>query len=192
MLRGTRIIQGDELHLMMHIVQTCGTICYSHGFQPIQVPNIWENATFIHKPGMRYIFPDKKGRECCLVPEATAPLIEAWNAGKLDDDKVFYIQRCYRYERPQAGRYREFTQFGVEAFNDECVKDVLKECLDVLGVAYAFHENVQRGIDYYTDDGYEAECEALGAQKQIAGGGRYKEGSGWAIGVDRIALALKD
>lgn len=50
---------------------------------------------------------------------------------------------------------------------------------------------MKRGLTYYVDDGFEAECEKLGAQKQIAGGGRYAEGIGWAIGVDRLLLATK-
>ena len=49
---------------------------------------------------------------------------------------------------------------------------------------------MRRGLAYYTEDGFEAGCSRLGAQKQIAGGGRYAEGIGWAIGLDRLALAL--
>ena len=50
-------------------------------------------------------------------------------------------------------------------------------------------ESVKRGLSYYTEDGFEVEVENLGAQKQIAGGGRYQQGIGWAIGVDRLILA---
>ncbi len=45
------------------------------------------------------------------------------------------------------------------------------------------------GIGYYVEEGFEAECACLGAQKQVAGGGRYTEGIGWAVGVDRLMLA---
>jgi histidyl-tRNA synthetase len=44
------------------------------------------------------------------------------------------------------------------------------------------------GLSYYVEDGFEAEVAALGAQKQVAGGGRYREGIGWAIGLDRLIL----
>lgn len=49
--------------------------------------------------------------------------------------------------------------------------------------------NVQRGLSYYVGDGFEAEASWLGAQKQVAGGGSYTEGVGWAIGLDRLDLA---
>jgi len=110
--------------------------------------------------------------------------------------KIFYIQRCYRYERPQAGRYREFTQAGVEILGgsqddkEEAVSS-LRACLDKLGLSYMFNAAVKRGLSYYVEDGFEAEVATLGAQKQVAGGGRYAEGIGWAIGVDRVMLALQ-
>ncbi|XLM22135.1 hypothetical protein MKD33_10245, partial [Chromobacterium piscinae] len=53
---------------------------------------------------------------CCLIPEATA-LFQERSKEFLDgrrEAKFFYVARCYRYERPQAGRYREFTQLGCE------------------------------------------------------------------------------
>ena len=64
-----------------------------------------------------WTFEDRGGRKVCLVPEATGMVQELWNTG-LDRTmrkpaKLFYVARCYRYERPQAGRYREFTQIGV-------------------------------------------------------------------------------
>lgn len=111
--------------------------------------------------------------------------------------RVFYIQRCYRYERPQTGRYREFTQAGIEILGGKDKGDTeeaissLRACLDKFGVPYNFNPAVKRGLTYYVEDGFEAEVESLGAQKQVAGGGRYAEGIGWAIGVDRMMLALE-
>lgn len=69
---------------------------------------------------------------------------------------------------------------------------LLRRLLDDSGVEYALDDNVRRGLGYYTEAGFEARCERLGAQKQIAGGGRYAEGIGWAIGLDRLLLALED
>lgn len=169
------------------------------------LPAIWLEETFIKKAGpelgkQMYTFPDKKGRRICLIPEATGVVQEEWNrAWKFDKKKpyrIFYIQRCYRYERPQKGRYREFTQAGVEILGgnpEETTKEakqLLKDSLDVLGVAYEFKTTVKRGLNYYVESGFEAEAPQLGAQKQIAGGGRYKEGVGWAIGIDRLLLCL--
>ena len=67
----------------------------------------------------------------------------------------------------------------------------LTGALDAVGVSYSFNDSVKRGLSYYVEDGFEAECAVLGAQKQIAGGGKYCEGVGWAIGIDRLLLALE-
>lgn len=138
------------------------------------------------------------GQDVCLIPEGTAIIQSLWNDGwsksMRKPARLFYVSRCYRFDRPQRGRYREFTQFGVEILGNkdgdrEEAISLLGECLKAVGVDYRLVDQVQRGIGYYVDDGFEAECDALGAQKQIAGGGRYPEGIGWAIGVDRVMLA---
>lgn len=164
------------------------------------MPSLWGQQTFIDKGGPEIIrqmwaFQDKGNRDVCLIPEATGPLQEMWRdewSKTNKSKKLFYTQRCYRYERPQMGRYREFTQFGIEVLG-ECdidIKELLRNALDDLDIDYEFRDNVKRGLGYYTEDGFEAECSSLGAQKQIAGGGRYPEGIGWAVGVDRLMLAL--
>jgi histidyl-tRNA synthetase len=146
-----------------------------------------------------WTFPDRKGRNVCLVPEATGMVQELWQRDwsrrMSKPARLFYVARCYRYERPQRGRYREFTQFGIEMLGApedtsraETVA-LLRQCLDATGVDYQFKDGIRRGIGYYVEDGFEAECESLGAQKQVAGGGRYPEGVGWAVGIDRLLLA---
>src|SRR5690606_12107056 len=91
------------------------------------------------------------------------------------------------------GRYREFTQFGIEALGPnvsrEDVIDLMKACLEELGIPYTFNPKVRRGLRYYIDAGFETECAALGAVRQLGGGGRYAEGVGWAFGVERLLLA---
>ena len=145
-----------------------------------------------------WAFQDKGGRDVCLIPEATGLIQELWRdkwQGMGKPMKLFYVSRCYRYERPQAGRYREFTQFGVEYLGGSSptdrseVVDLLRTCLDAAGVDYVLNDAVKRGLTYYVEEGFEAECAKLGAQKQIAGGGRYAEGIGWAIGLERLLLA---
>lgn len=145
-----------------------------------------------------YCFKDKGDRDICLIPEVTA-VVQRWfkdNERSLKKPtKVFYVSRCYRYERPQSGRYREFTQFGVEILGDKSgqdateIRDVLKQCMDALGLEYEFKESVKRGLSYYVEDGFEVECPKLGAQKQVAGGGRYDVGIGFGIGIERVILA---
>jgi len=148
-----------------------------------------------------YFFKDKGNRDICLIPEATAIIQKLYNDSLSKNMKrpiqLFYEQKCYRYEKPQEGRYREFTQFGIEILgNIEGDKDtairLLKECISIFGELdkdFFFKENIKRGLNYYIEDGFEIECPYLGAQKQVAGGGRYKEGIGWAIGIDRLIIA---
>lgn len=172
------------------------------GFQEVILPLLWETETWIERSGSEiqeqlWNFQDKGGREVTLIPEATAIIQkmydESWSKSLPKPIKLFYITRCYRYERPQEGRYREFTQVGVEILGpgdyEQEAKTLLRKCLDTLEVAYEFDEEIKRGLTYYTRDGFEARCDILGAQKQVAGGGTYKQGCGWAIGLDRILLA---
>ncbi len=169
------------------------------------MPSIWEQETFLKKAagspvlGQMWNFKDKGERDVCLIPEVTGIIQEmyreTWEKSLPKPIRIFYVSRCYRYDRPQKGRYREFTQFGVEILGDKVdaqeTKDLLKFCLNSFGGKFDFVDSVKRGLSYYVEDGFEVECQALGAQKQIAGGGRYAEGVGWAIGVDRLVLALE-
>jgi histidyl-tRNA synthetase len=154
---------------------------------------------------MMWTFQDQGGRDCCLIPEVTGLIQETWReewrgqaaqaqrcAPAKATRNVFYVQRCYRYERPQAGRYREFTQLGIEMLGSTDTaraQELLRLCLDRIGLAYRFEGAVRRGLTYYVEDGFQACIDSLGAQKQVAGGGAYAEGVGWAIGVDRLVLA---
>jgi histidyl-tRNA synthetase len=80
--------------------------------------------------------------------------------------------------------------------------DVVRQLLDRSGLVYELDPTLVRGLDYYTRTVFEFECERLGAQSGIGGGGRYDglieqlggpptPGCGWALGVDRIAIALE-
>ena len=182
----------------------CGGDFTAEGFGEIILPALWERRTFDEKAAgspvlsQMWAFQDKKGRNVCLIPEATGVIQELyreqWERTLPKPIRHFYITRCYRYERLQAGRYREFTQVGVEALGPDVSKaeavSVLRKCLDEFGLSYTFVPAVKRGLTYYVEDGFEVECDQLGAQKQVAGGGRYPEGIGWAIGLDRLLLAL--
>lgn len=207
MLRGTRIITGREARLYTEAIDTLRTTALCYGFDEVIIPSLREQSTFVDKAGAEilnqmYTFQDKKGRDICLIPEVTAIIQEEfrtnWKVWK-KPVKVFYINRCYRYERPQAGRYREFTQFGVELLGEPQPEQAgflgnLAQIMvgKIIGNEYVFNKAVKRGLSYYIEDGFEIECPILGAQKQVCGGGRYAEGIGFAIGVDRLLLAKQE
>lgn len=183
---------------------SCGGIFIVLGFNEVILPAIWETETFLNKlgsekEGQMWTFRDKGDRNCCLIPEATGIIQEMWrndwSKSQPRPMKIFYVTRCYRYERPQAGRYREFTQVGVEILGGQPPDDIdlakrsLSQIMGQFKLNWRFVDSVKRGLAYYVEDGFEVECKDLGAQKQIAGGGRYAEGVGWAIGLERLLLA---
>lgn len=197
---------GEEAADFREITDRLCGIAQDAGYQEVVIPSLWEQKTFIDKAGeevcgQMYTFKDKKDRNICLIPEVTAIIQEQyrneWSKSMPKPVKVFYVQRCYRYEKPQKGRYREFTQFGIECLGDEgdpnstqLVRWLLSKMLaSVVPSGWEMLDGVKRGLNYYTEDGFEAEVECLGTQKQVAGGGRYDEGVGFAIGLDRILLA---
>lgn len=149
-----------------------------------------------------WIFKNKDNKECCLIPEVTGVLQKKFKENwffeyKNKPLKLFYVNRCYRYETPQKGRYREFTQMGIEILGGKDrelyeaeSKEILLGILKDFDLNFEFNNSVSRGIGYYIKNGFEVECKDLGSQKQIAGGGMYDEGVGWAIGVDRLLIAL--
>ncbi|WP_046166490.1 ATP phosphoribosyltransferase regulatory subunit [Chromobacterium vaccinii] len=176
------------------------------GAEEAILPALWGQDTFVAKAGgseilgQMWAFPDRKGRACCLIPEATALFQERSRAflnGRREAG-FFYAARCYRYERPQAGRYREFTQLGYEYLGPDpaaAFERSLTLCrgfLDSLGLRYELDGMAKRGLSYYLNgEGFEMRAPELGAQKQLAGGGAYREGAGFGIGLERLALALE-
>ena len=204
MVKGTKILMGEEAARQTRAIDALRRVMLEEGFEEIVIPSLWEQETFVQKAGpeilgQMYAFKDKGDRDICLIPEVTAIIEqlyrEGWDKSKKKPIKLFYVSRCYRYERPQEGRYREFLQFGVEILGGksggdraECER-LLKKCLAGFDLDYVFNVSVKRGLDYYVEDGFEVECANLGAQKQVAGGGRYSTGIGFAIGVDRVLLS---
>lgn len=197
--KGTRIILGNEkrelINLMIDILK-------EEGFKEISVPIIQSQEIFEGKVGeenknLMYNFKDRGNRELCLAPEYTAVIQKLSNTTfkKEKDVKLFYVQECFRGEKPQAGRYRQFTQLGVEilnpSFSEEYVEYLSKLAMCMLNESsikkFDLTIGVKRGLDYYKEGkGFEISCEELGSSKQVCGGGEYNGGVGFAIGIDRI------
>jgi histidyl-tRNA synthetase len=199
-VRGVRIITGQEAQQRRMHLGRLAEVAQAYGFEELILPAIEPSSLYVDKAGpevlgQMYVFRDRKGRELCLRPEGTATVQaiarEHW---KGQEKRVWYFERCYRYERPQAGRYREFFQFGVEWLNPrtDAPREVLIEMAGHMlkGTDAVLSDGVKRGLSYYTGDGFEFVCEKLGAQKQVCGGGPYEGGIGFAIGFDRMMLAL--
>ena len=202
--KGTRILFGDESKRKRTLLNKMIEILESYGYQEIMIPIIQKQETFLSKVGgenqkMMYNFKDLGDRDLCLAPEYTAVIMkmskEVFKFNK--DVKMFYIGECFRGERPQSGRWRQFTQLGVEVINPskDYSEEMTKIAIELVGLVtdrYEVNSDVVRGLDYYKEGkGFEITCHELGSSKQVCGGGEYEGGSGFAIGVDRILLLKK-
>jgi histidyl-tRNA synthetase len=282
------------------------------GYEPIQTPAFEDTDLFERGVGKStdivqkemFTFEDKGGRSLTLRPEGTAPVARAYlehGMHKMAQPvKLSYVGPFFRHERPQAGRYRQFHQLGVEAIgtdspladaevitlladllsevgvpgvqlklgslgslearrayleelraylrkhkrglskgvreridlnplrafdaDDEGTREVMagapvlverlegedaehfaevRALLDASGIDYQIDGSLVRGIDYYTRTIFTFDCDVLGAQSELGGGGRYDglieqlggpatPAVGWACGIERILLALDE
>jgi histidyl-tRNA synthetase len=315
--RGTRDFTPEEMEKRRYIEQNMAATFTSFGYGEIQTPTFENLELFTAKSGDSivnelYAFTDKGGRELALRPELTAPVIRCY-VERLQMEpkplKLFYFGNCYRYDRPQKGRYREFQQAGCEiigvaseeaiaellalaftllknvglknvrinignlsiinaifkrlnlladdqkillplidkslfddlkvalrdcgvsekdaekfmsvlqtsevseirsfiAHDPDAIKElnVMETILDLLKNAFHITEygiklSIVRGLDYYKGLVFEIDAPALGAEKQLCGGGSYElvslfggtevSTSGFAVGFDRTILALE-
>ena len=202
--KGTRIVFGETARNKRRLLNQMIEIMESYGYQEMMIPVIQLTETFASKVGeennnMMYTFTDRGNRDICLAPEYTAVVQQLSNETfKMTKNvKLFYIGECFRGEKPQAGRYRQFTQFGVEVINptQDMTDEMLEIATKLIELAtdnYEVNLDATRGLDYYKGGkGFEIACPELGAQKQICGGGSYEGGVGFAIGVDRLILTTK-
>lgn len=197
--KGTRILFADSAKNKRALINKMIEVLESYGYQEIMIPVIQLSETFESKVGeennnMMYNFTDRGNRDICLAPEYTAVVQQlAKETFKMTKNvKMFYIGECFRGEKPQASRWRQFTQFGVEVLNptkdytDELL-EIATKLIELVTDNYEVNLDATRGLDYYTGGkGFEISCPELGAAKQICGGGSYEGGVGLAIGVDRL------
>lgn len=194
--KGTRILLGNDkrkkINYMIDILDELG-------YTEIIIPVIQLQSTFIGKVGeennnLMFNFKDRGDRDVCLAPEYTAVIQKLANTEfKFKKNiKLFYVQECFRGEKPQAGRYRQFTQLGVEIinptedFNNE-LQRLAMSLITSVKLDVELNTDVTRGLDYYEQGkGFEIVCPSLGSSKQVCGGGAYEGGIGFAIGIDRL------
>jgi histidyl-tRNA synthetase len=307
--RGTFDVLPEAAPVRRRIEEVSRRALETAGYRRIELPVFEDTDLFARSVGestdivqkQMFTFEDQGGRSLTLRPEATASICRAYlehGMQKLPQPvKLWTSGSFFRHERPQAGRYRQFTQIDAEAIGSDSplvdaelillANDVIaelgvegvrlklsslatagtraayleelkgylwtheaelseevrsridanplrafdadhegtrkvmadaprlldrldaadaehfaavREQLDANGVAYEIDPTLVRGLDYYTRTVFEFECERLGAQSGIGGGGRYDglieqlggpptPGCGWALGVDRLELA---
>ena len=310
--KGTRDILPGEVEVWQRVEQSAHRLFSLYGVREIRTPIFESTELFARSTGSdtdivtkeMYTFADRSDRSITLRPEGTPGVVRAAIENSLlrrgEIDRFYYIGPMFRYERPQKGRYRQFSQIGVEVFGSahpaidaevmemaislfaslgiegarlqlnsvghpECrsvyrqaLKNALephraelcadcqrrldanplrifdckvprcgeiratapvivdylcagcrahlagvRECLEMLGVAYDLNPRLVRGLDYYTRTTFEVVSDKLGAQNALCGGGRYDDlvasmggpptpGFGFAIGADRLVMVVAD
>ena len=134
------------------VAETFQRQCELRGFAPISTPTIERTELFARTTGdatdlaqkEMYSFEDRGGDSLTLRPEGTAPVVRAYVQNGLHNlpqpVKLYYITSIFRYDRPQAGRYREHHQIGAEALGDPSpavdaeVIDLLRSTYHALGI----------------------------------------------------------
>jgi len=146
--RGFHDLTGSDLRRFRKVSSVCRELFTRYGFEEIILPvveyaELFERslgeATDIVQKEM-FVFTDRKGRRLALRPEGTAGAVRAFIQNSLyalkPYHKLFYEGPMFRYERPQAGRYRQFHQAGVEIFgvaDPSADAELLRLVSDILG-----------------------------------------------------------
>jgi histidyl-tRNA synthetase len=142
-VRGTRDLFPPLSYIHHFLVETARNTVGLIGFEEVELP-IFEDTQVFHRLGEdsdvvskeTYTFTDRGGDSLTLRPEGTAGLVRAViSNGKTQDipGKYFYAGPMFRYDRPQKGRYRQFTQIGIELLG------VLSPLADVDVIATGYH-----------------------------------------------------
>lgn len=151
-IKGTLDLLPSESHKRQFVEHSCLEIAQNFGYKEIRTPVFEHTELFQRGVGdttdvvqkEMYTFTDKGDRSITLRPEGTAGVVRSYLEHGLFNEampqKLCYITSCYRYEKPQAGRLREFHQFGIECFGsaspavDAEVMAVAQNLFDFLGV----------------------------------------------------------
>ena len=129
-VKGMRDLLPLEAEAFAQVEETARQVFSLYGYHEVRTPVVEDTDLFVRGVGegseivgkQMYTFDDKKGRSLTLRPEGTAPVARAYlqhdMASWPQPVKVFYMGPYFRYERPQAGRYRQFSQIGAEVIGD--------------------------------------------------------------------------
>ena len=150
--RGTKDITPKDVYKWHYVEKKFREICALYGYEEIRTPIFEHTEVFARSVGdttdvvqkEMYSFTDRGDRQLSLKPEGTAGVIRSFIENKMYADtqptKLYYITPCFRYERPQAGRQRQFHQFGIEALGSD------KPSLDAEVIALAVQFFTEVGL----------------------------------------------
>ena len=146
-IKGTKDILPDQSHGWQTLKVIIRSTMNNYGYKEIRTPAFERTELFSRGVGEEtdivskemYSWTDQGGEKLTLKPDLTAPVVRAFIQHNLREqspiNKLYYIDTLFRRERPQKGRYRQFHQFGIEAFgseNPEIDAEVIAVALAVL------------------------------------------------------------
>lgn len=175
-LKGTHDILPDEVYKWDYMEGVIRDVCARYGYKEIRTPII--EATELFQRGIgdttdvvtkeMYTFKDRGNRSVTLRPENTASAVRAYLEHKMYGDqqvhKMFYIGSMFRYDRPQAGRYREFHQFGLEVLG---ASSPLADAEVIAMACEIFHKLGLKDLDLHLNSIGDANCRPQYRQKLI-------------------------
>ncbi len=144
--KGTKDVMPKDVYKWQYVEKVFSEICEEYGFKEVRTPVFEHTELFTRGVGdttdivekQMYTFEDYAGRSITLKPEGTSPVVRAFVEHKtyaeVQPTKMYYIIPCFRYEKPQSGRLREFHQFGIETFG---TGNMLADA-EIIGLAYDF------------------------------------------------------
>lgn len=148
-VRGTYDLYGEAKRKTKQVTRIGESVVEKYGFEEIETPifeftevfarNLGDTSDIVTKE--MYCFEDRGGESLTLRPEGTAGAIRAFVSNGMQQNlplKLYYQGPMFRYERPQKGRQRQFTQFGVELLGAE----VPQADVEVIAMAYEFLEKL--------------------------------------------------
>jgi histidyl-tRNA synthetase len=130
-VKGTRDIMSPEIEKWLFVEQKAREICSRYGYEEIRTPMFEATELFARGIGevtdivtkQMFTFPISREQQVSLRPENTAPVVRAFVEHGIDNEpsitKWYYLGPMFRYEQPQKGRYRQFSQFGIEVLGTE-------------------------------------------------------------------------
>ena len=129
--KGTSDILPSQVDYWYYIENIIKEVLQIYGYREIRTPSFEHTELFVRGIGETtdivnkemFTFQDRKGRSLTLRPEGTAPVVRAYLEHNMSREnplvKLFYLGNMFRCEKPQAGRYRQFNQFGLEAIGSQ-------------------------------------------------------------------------
>lgn len=175
-LKGTHDILPEEVYKWDYMEGVIRDVCSRYGYKEIRTPII--EATELFQRGIgdttdvvtkeMYTFKDRGDRSVTLRPENTASAVRAYLEHKMYGDqqvhKMFYIGSMFRYDRPQAGRYREFHQFGLEVLG---ASSPLADAEVIAMACEIFHRLGLKDLDLHLNSIGDRNCRPVYRQKLI-------------------------